>query len=177
MCSGGSEQQKANQQHPEEKCLTQHHSLTGTGDKILLSESATHCLAPDLTQPAFPSLSPRAYKVSMEGRANPSDLDMAIPSMTSFCWDVVQARGLLTKPFSRLFTQNLSQASSQVTVNNLTCFSSLRLSRSACPNVVDAVRAVGASSPEDLTFGYSKSAAHPPASSNGHRELPSSPWG
>lgn len=103
-------------------------------------------------------------------------MDMAIPSMASSCWDVVQARGLLTKPFSRLFTQNLSQASSQVTAKNLMCFSCLQLSRSPRPYVGDAVRAVGATSPEGLTFGSSKSTARPPAS-NGHWELPSYPWG
>lgn len=72
------------------------------------------------------------------GCASPTDLDMAIPSKVSFCRDVVQVRGLLAEPFSRLFTQNLSQASSQVTADNLMCFSHLQFSHPPRPHVGDA---------------------------------------
>lgn len=40
------------------------------------------------------------------GHISPTDLDTTIPSKSSFCRDAAQARGLLTKPFSRLFTPN-----------------------------------------------------------------------
>lgn len=96
---------------------------------------------------------------------------------------MIQARGFLTKPFSRLFIQDLPQASSQITADNLVCFSHLQLSHSSHPHArgyppaQKAARAMGATSPEGLTYGSRKPIAHTPGISNRQLRAAQIPFG